>query len=268
MITLTGKITSGTINYGTISNSVSITSTADIVNTSNSNSETSFAISNSSTGALTISGGTVSATSGYAVCNNTGTVSISGGTVSATSGYAVYDQSFGTGGKITVSGTTKVISASPFATIAVMTSIYGNTKLEMTGGTVENTGTGTAMSLPRLSISGGTVSATSGYAVTASDSYAYVYITVSGTAKVTSATTTKSTIYLRYNETDTALNITGGTVENTGSGKAIENDSKCAISITGGTVSAPLGYAVYNRGTGKVTIGPGATIVGNNYGIQ
>jgi hypothetical protein len=148
--------------------------------------------------------------------------------------------------------------------------------LEITGGTVRNTSTGTGNAIRNAStgavtISGGTVSATTGYAVY---NYSTGKIAVSGTALVTSANTNtaQGTIYLASSGTaiDVRLEITGGTVQNTSTtnGNAIRNNSTGAVSITGGTVSkaGEGNYAVYKGGTGTVTI-TGATIVGNNYGM-
>jgi len=196
-LTLTGKITANVSNTssGTISISspVSVTSGADITNTNTNDSANAVysrgalaitggtvsaagmspAVYNNSTGAVTISGGTVSATgsNGYAVSNaSTGAVSISGGTVSATgwNGRAVYNASTG---KITVSqaagATTLVTSANTDAaqgTIYLRDSGSGTAaRLEITGGTVENTSatTGNAIrndSTGAVTISGGTVS--------------------------------------------------------------------------------------------------------------
>ncbi|GBU23950.1 hypothetical protein R83H12_00570 [Fibrobacteria bacterium R8-3-H12] len=111
-ITLEGKITS--INSSRtiyLINGASIASTADIANT--------------------YSGGT-------AVYNNgAGTVNISSGTVSATTGIAIYNYSYG---KITVSGDAKVTSANSYGTIYIANSNTATaTRLEITGGTVENT---------------------------------------------------------------------------------------------------------------------------------
>jgi hypothetical protein len=123
-----------------------------------------------------------------------------------------------------------------------------------------------------IKISGGTVSAKSSFAVCAVSSSGNVTgtITVSGTAKVTSANTgtTSGTIVIgEGSATTTRLEITGGTVENTSAttGNAIYNDYPGAVIISGGTVSkaGDGNYAVYNNGTGTVTIGDGATIVGN-----
>ena len=239
-----------------------------------------------STGAaVTISGGTVSATTGNAVHTNLGStaVTISGGTVSATTGVAVYSNSTG---KITVSGTAKVTSAN--ITDNRGTIYLANqgsttaTRLEISGGTVENTAndanartvyndsdycrveiTGGTVSATMgaavydaksstINISGGTVSATTGIAVYAGSSSTSGKITVSGTAKITSANTTatQGTIYLQNNNNSTLrLEIQSGTIENTASGGyAIYNDS----GVTSGSVPD----------TRQVTISTSATITG------
>jgi uncharacterized protein YjdB len=145
LVTLTGKITSsnssassvGTIHIG---NSVSVTSTADIAN----RTENGYAIYNNSPGAVNITGGTVSATTGVAVYNNST-------------------------GKITVSGTAKVTSANTDGLLGTIyladngTATAIATRLEITGGTVENTSTGSGYTVHNassgaVSISGGTVS--------------------------------------------------------------------------------------------------------------
>jgi hypothetical protein len=203
------------------------------------------AVYNASTGTVTISGGTISATTGTAVYNySTGTVTISGGTVSATTGNAVYN---GSTGLITVSGDAVVTSAntsSPYGTIHLASS-GTSVRLNITGGTVENTATssiGIAVynySTGAITISGGTVSATTGYAV--------------------------------YNYSTGAITISGGTISAT-TGHAVFNGSTGAVTISGGTVSATTGYAVYNYSTGTVIIsggtvsGPSRAVYNNSTG--
>jgi len=94
------------------------------------------------------------------------------------------------------------------------------------------------------------------------------------TTLVTSAntSTTSGTIHIASGtSTDVRLEITGGTVENTSTttGSVIRNNSAGAVRITGGTVSkaGDADYAVYNNSGGAVTIGAGAAIAGNNYGV-
>jgi len=232
------------------------------------------AVHNASTGGITVSGGTVSVTNGYAVENeSTGTVTISGGTVSATTNVAVHNASTG---KITVSETAKVTStntSSSSGTIYLSNSGASTAvRLEITGGIVENTAGGTAVYNPSpgtVTISGGTVSATSGYAVFNTSTGK---VTVSGTAKITSANTSNDsgTVCLAYSGTATAvrLEITGGTIENTGNnGNAVFNGSTGGVTISGGTVtkSGTGGYAVFNTNANAMLTlsgNPGPTITG------
>jgi hypothetical protein len=283
VVTLTGKITSSMSSNtsGTIvtANAVAVTSTADI---GNSVSGYANAVYHNSTGAFTISGGTVSAYTGGAVAvynNSTGTVTISGGTVQATStgGHAVHNASTG---KITISQpagtTTKVTSSNNSTNNGTIYLADSGTatavRLEITGGTVENTNNSgnysTANTIYNAStggvtISGGTVSAVKGVAVYNNSTGK---ITVSGTTtKVTSANDTSGynrTIYLANSGTATTarLEITGGTVENTSSGDAVYNDSTGGVTISGGTVSSLL-YSI-----GAVTISGGTVSRESNWG--
>ena len=141
------------ITNGTVENTAAGTNARTIYNSGNGTVTISGGavtgtegrtVDNNSTGAINISGGTVSATTGRAVNNGSanGAINVSGGTVSATSGIAVYNFA----GKVTVSGTTtKVTSrnqASSEGTITIVDDSAVNTsplRLEVTGGTVENT---------------------------------------------------------------------------------------------------------------------------------
>jgi len=169
-VTLSGKITSAGVGmYATdsstinIFNNVSLTSSADIVNTG-----IGSAINNTG-GKTTITGGTVRATGSYAVNNtNSGTVDITGGTITANSS-AVYNN---TNTKVTISGTAMITSADTGGTIFLPAMGSGTTvRLEISGGTVENTrDNGRAVynfSFGGITITGGTIRATgnNGYAV-------------------------------------------------------------------------------------------------------
>ncbi|GBU25688.1 hypothetical protein R83H12_02343 [Fibrobacteria bacterium R8-3-H12] len=175
-ITLTGKITSSADGTISLTNGASITSTAaEITSTdkycyaiSNNagtvtisggtvTSDQYIAISNNA-GTVTINGGTVKGAgaidsygNGTVTISNgtvmgsvsnsgTGTVNISGGTVSATDGRAVYISSTG---KIIVSGNAKVTPANTSSTDGTIVISSSSTetanRLEITGGTVENT---------------------------------------------------------------------------------------------------------------------------------
>jgi len=173
-------------------------------------------------------------------------------------------------GTFDVRDSVSVTSSADIANSGGYAAIWHNSTgtLTISGGTITsplyNTSTGT------VNITGGTV--------TVSDIAVYNVsgkIIVSGTAKVTSASTNTAggTIFLvNSSATTPRLEITGGRVENTSttSGNAIRNDSKGTVSITGGTVSkaGDGNFAVFNGGIGTVTIGAGATIVGNKYGVN
>jgi hypothetical protein len=235
LITLTGSITGNNqINTaGTIVvDGPSITSTAEIANTGNTNGRT---INNVGIGSVTITGGRVSATQGWAIRNQTtGEINIFGGTVSTSvsgsSGNAISNGS----GEVNISGGT--VSASGDINFRA---INGSGRINISGGTVTG-GDGAAINL----VSG--------------------IINVSGTADVTSANgfTIQGTITLENSGTSTAerLIITGGTVRNTVSGttgRAIQNNSTGAVNISGGTVSAPTGRAIHNNITGAINISGG-----------
>ena len=280
LITLTGKLTSTTpsANNGTIylKNDASVSSQADIANTATGSAA---AIYNDVSGTLTISGGTVKTTgdNAYPILNvGDGAINITGGTVEAsgTSAPAIIGGAFSSLiGKITVSGDAVVTSKNTSAVTGTIIIADGNdatdVRLEITGGTVENTAdNGIAVyntTKGAVEISGGTVSTTTGVAVWNNN---IGKITVSGTAKVTSARTgnLEGTIYLANNgtATDCRLEITGGTIENTATNRAVRNDSPGAIDISGGTVSATIGFAVWNDFIGKITVSGTAMVTSAN----
>jgi len=268
LITLTGKISSAVefnanTNSGTIAigNAVSVTSGADITNTTDA---VGVPISHNSTGALTITGGTLSTPKGNAVYNrSSGSVTITGGTLSVigTTYPTLYNNSTGavniSGGTVQATTNTAVYNASTGAV-----NISGGTVTATTGTAVWNDSTST------ITISGGTISVTTGYAVV---NYSTGKITVSqatgATTKITSANTeaNQGTIYSRDNGTATAarLEITGGTIENTSTGNAIYNNSTGAVNISGGTISATTGCSVYmNNSSAMLTLDGSPAITG------
>jgi len=202
-------------------------------------------------GTITISGGTVSATTGSAVCNqSTKAVTISGGTVSVTAaigtGAAVRNQ--GTGA-ITISGGTVSLTGGGCAVDQ-----QGTGTITISGGRVESTSTAVNGSGSAITISGGTVLARSS-AVDCNRNSASV--SVSGTATVTS-TGDRSTISLGY--PSNTFNMTGGRVENTGTGNAVSSSNSSGaigiITISGGTISTTTGMAVHSN-IGTITISGG-----------
>lgn len=196
-------------------------------------------------------------------------------------------------------------------TISLTNGSAGQETLSIIGGTVESTGQGTAISnraggtvnvsggtvnggsaailnagTGEITVTGGEVNGNTGNAIFNQDSG---LITISGTAKVTSAnTSTDSGTIELYGEAagNEVLKLTGGTVENTSNnGVAIYNNGQGKISISGGkvtsmdpgetkgtiylkdgttgeeilsvaggTVSANESPAIYNASTGLITI--------------
>jgi uncharacterized repeat protein (TIGR02543 family) len=250
VITVSGnttKITSASTNYTIYLAKVGTETTARFVINSGTVENTGSggsAIYNSSTGAIdvfggtvsattgeaiynygytvTISGGTVMATSGYAIYihySSPGAINVSGGVVSATSGYAIYKNSpINLGGyynNINVSGTAKITSAN---TSTNGGTIYNIGKLNINGGTIENTSSGNAIYVYNHSNDANTVNVQGG-----------VVKSESGNAISNSGT----------------LNILSGTVSTNGSGKSAISSER-TVKITGGTISATQssGYAV------------------------
>jgi len=236
-ITLAGKITSATSGE-IITNSASISSTADIANT-NYNGR---AVYNEGTGTVTISGGTVSATSSsYAVRNaGAGTVTIIGGTVS---GYNAVDNT-GTGTVTISGGTVSATSSSGYA--------------------VYNTGTGT------VTISGGTVSATSssGYAVR--NQGAGTVAIIGGTVTVSTSNNNANGTIIRWNTTapKTYTAFTNNDITRTpttATAKWLNKDGKAGIDYANAnnTVTGfiPVEGVIVNKATPTVTIWPTATTI-------
>ena len=313
---ITSAVNDDTIGTIYIVGSVSVTSKADIANTCLENySNLGTAIYNNSTGTVSITDGTVSAIKGRGRgLYSKGTVTITGGTFSTAGGSGVANSGTLTitggtflaagGSGVANSGTLTITGGTFSATTSSMgeagTALLSSGTVSITGGTFSATsGRAVHNSFGTITISGGTFSATLGYPVLNSNGSGSVVIsggtvsspgniavynmyrgkiTVSGTAKISSANTDIShgTIYLEdltiYSNvtpdaTTVMLEITGGTVENTSAttGNAVYTRSTGAVSITGGTVSkaGDGNYAVYKGSSPTVTIGPGATIVGN-----
>jgi len=105
-----------------------------------------------------------------------------------------------------------------------------------------------------VNITGGTVSATTGYAV-------WNYFGTVNISGGTVAATTTTGIAV-YNELGT-VNISGGNVSAT-TGVAIWNYDTGKINISGGTVSATTGVAILNSWTGKITISETAKVTSKN----
>jgi formylglycine-generating enzyme required for sulfatase activity len=267
-VTLAGKITGNTTTSATgtitIANTVSVTSKADITNTGSGG----IAVYNNSSGALTFSGGTVQMTQN--------------------SGAAVYNASTG---KITVSGTTTKITSVAASSDGSSCTIYlaapssdnTNVRLEILGGTVENTQSGsgasnrataiTNASSGSVNISGGTVQTTT----TGSGGYT-IRNNSSGAINISGGTVSTVSAFAVSNFANGTVNISGGTVQGTGAdGYAVQNgttsDSPATtgtINISGGTVQAtgPSGArAVGNNSNGTVNIS-GGTVSSTNIAVN
>jgi len=317
LVTLTGKLTSSsTTSAGIIriSGSASVNSKADLTATSSG-----YMIYKEGTGTLEISDGTVLAATDSAVYNSGGTLNVTGGIVQA----SVTSSSSGTvyiynGSTVNISGGTVTTTSQGNAVF-----IYKG-DINISNGTVSSTGSGNAVynsdSQNTLTMTGGTITASSRTAVyntgtvnisggTISTGYYPALehystsrkVTISGSAKLTSANTSTSTgtilLSSPYGVTSNVrLDIQGGTIENTStaangnaiyngsvsgitmsagavsttatSGRAILNNSTGALTVTGGTITAPVNstaYAIYNASTGTVSVS-GATVTGQKYG--
>jgi hypothetical protein len=254
------EITGGTVENTATGNAVYNASTGAV---NISSGTVSGGVRNESTGAINISGGTVQSTKGRVIYNaSTGPVNISGGTVSATESIAILNASTG---KITVSQAnaatpTLITSANtqtPWqskGTIQIANSVTTTTDvlLEITGGTVENTGgKGIAVSIDgygTINISGGTVSATAGYAVL--NNYSTVNI---------SGGTFSATTGIAVDNNSGMINISSGMVSVT-EGTAVQNRYDGVINITGGTISATTGKAIGSANPG-VTVTTPPTVI-------
>jgi len=294
----------GTINIsgGTVettgTSSVAVTSTSKgkitvsgnaLIISQNTNSTTPGTIYISDNGITTgacleITGGKVenTANNGSTIYNNsTGAIDINGGTVQAANGAAIYSNSTG---KITVSGTTLITSSvstiggSWIGTIHLVNKgTTADVRLEITGGTVENTSNGITIcneSFGIVNISGGTISGNyngvvNNYCgilnISGGTIFSPTGVTIwnggsnGGTINITGGTiSTMGDIKDAILSYKGYINISGGTVSTT-TGRAIGcNSSPVEINISGGTVSATIGNAIVNSyPAGKVNISGG-----------
>ena len=235
------------------------------------------AVLNQSTGTVNIFSGELMTTAGNTIHNqSTGTVNISGGEVSSATGYAVYAQ--GTG-KVTIWDDPS-ISDSPFLTTGGSSTIYvanatGNieVRLEITGGTVQNTGATNNSchaiynaSSGIVDISGDTTvqnynsSGTAGNTWTINNSSNGI-INMSDDVKVQNFSTDASARAIN-NNAGGEVNISGGDVTSI-AGRTIHNQSTGTVNISGGEISSTTGYVIYAQGAGKITIFDDPSIQGS-----
>ena len=263
LITLKGKITSegNTLHDYTIKleNNVSIDSGADIKKAGAG--VNSYAVWNAGSGTLNIIGGTIEGTGDVIYNDSSGSVNITGGIVSATMQIAIHN--YGSEGIINISGG-EVYAAS---------GAVSGEEINISGGII-STETGTAVSGVNINISGGTISSNTGIAIQNYGGKLTITEDPGKTTLITSknSNTSDGTINIKNDpgQPELGLIMTGGRVENTASGHAIYNEGDTALEISGGTVSANQGTAIYHSDrtyTSKTTIYGTAIITSANTGL-
>ena len=208
-------------------------------------------LASNGTGKLTMSGGEVRNTSAErnAIQNqyNPGVIEITGGIVSAINNQAIYQQLAGSSISISQANSEVPTIISSLNTRTGGGTIgLGNGVLNISGGTVQNMAESTnAIAIYNnvgggsysLNISGGKVEANTGMAILQSGSS---FVTISGTALVTSANTDSNQGTIRL--TGGALEINAGTVQNTAhptneNARSITRSGGYTVEINGGTVT-------------------------------
>ena len=211
-VSVTGGKVSGTRSV--IDNRGTVRVTGGTVKNNSTNTTEEFAIKNSDNGRVIIDGGEVSGPfTIFMPSNSTSTVNVNGGNVTSLSNYAIESQGKGsisvTGGEIFGNG--GAIRCSEYSTATVH--VTGGKLTSTTFWTIFNYGTGSGT---------GSLSVTDARVEGKSNVYGAIYhrgtgkFTIGGTAVVTSASnSTLGTVNMVGNS---ALEITGGTVENTSTG--------------------------------------------------
>jgi hypothetical protein len=233
-------------------------------------------ILNNSSGEINISGGIISSTGNYSstVYNtSTGEVIISGGEVSASGiqGIAIYNNSIG---KITVSGDARVISANqdidfPGTIYLKNAGTATDVRLEITGGTVENTADGGIAvynnSTGAIDINGGAVKATGDF-----DGISKASAVVNfGTTTISGGTVEATGQYGIAVDNHSTTTITGGSVEANGE-LCIALINNGSVTISGGTVQAikeALGTVVNMSGTVAISGGMVRSFMNNGCAV-
>ncbi len=225
-----------------------------------------YAIYNLINGTVFINGAnTVVTAQKHAIFNN-GKVEMSNGTVTSTAGYAVYNNSY--------KGVTFTMTGGNLNTINDYAIYNVSATVNISGGTVTSTGSigisnaSSGSSIPTATLSGGTVSGgTYGIINTGT-------LSISGTAEIVGATyginnrnsvemsggtVTGSTAGIN-NESESLLNMTGGTVISTGASylyPAIYLRTGCSLTASGGNVLTENGATgIYMIGDCTVDISP------------
>jgi len=271
-VTLTGKVQNSGINVDIVymTNGASITSVADITNTSGR------AIFNTGTGTVTVTGGTVSTSSENAIYSQ-GPVDVNSGTVKATTGVAICLSSLAVTNipAVSISGNALVTSGNTKAAEGTIL-VDGYCNVNISGGTVSNTSsTGRAINCNgwgnKLTISGGTISSGSGsFAINHTNG---ANITINGgsiSGGVALNTTGASKIYISGSAklTGSALGLEYGTI--------MVSNERGEIRMTGGEVShtgvptafANVGNAILFTNNGYMEISGGKVTANGNVGIR
>ena len=255
-----GTITIGNQASGSNSSIASVTSDADIRNTSTGSSTWQYAVlsrlsANNST--MTINGGTISvaatSTASAALQLRYGSYVINNATITATAGYAI-QSNCGTNATLTISGTSKVTSQSGSAVYLTSNNLTVNDNVTISSGT----GPAIAFDIGTVTINGGTITSAAPTTFNSggrTDNH--------GTIRLGAVYYTNSTV----NRPSTLI-INGGTVSNTHStnGYAIsvrylpdyQNQVYSDIKLNGGTITAPV-TAINNLGyeTSMITLSGG-----------
>jgi|GEM_PF-5677934 len=284
-VTIYGKLSTTyaiTTNPGfiTINDGVTLNS---YVNVDYAIGTSTYSIINVANGKLNVMGGTLSTTTGRVVTNNTsGVLNVMGGTLTATTGWAIY----GVGaGKITISedpalpGSTLVTSGGGY-TVDIF-AVTGNTdvRLEVTGGTLQNTGAITSTntvvrnaSAGVVKVTGGTVQNTAGTSdLRTINNNSTGTVEISGGKVHNAGTNTQCRTIMSTGP----VYVSGGTVSATGGPSILTSGGNSALTISGGTVSSANSHAIYaESGFATITIFddpgiPGAPLVsGGGHGIN
>ena len=235
-----GSVTAGgnSAIYSTGTSSVVTVNGGTVSNAASNNLNPAIQMNGSIGDNIFINGGTIQSTTtgGYAV-QTTGNVLVSGGLVTAINGRAI--------------------------------NLVGlNSRAQVTGGTVQTTGTGNAISTATSSVgtvanasvtvSGGTVTSTGGNAINVTGEFSTVTVT-GGTVSTSATSSTASSPHNAINSsgTSSAITVNGGTVS---------APSTIGINTTGVNASVSVGGTAQvssNTGTAIQTTGSGSSVTIN-----
>jgi hypothetical protein len=169
----------------------------------------------------------------------------------------------GTSGYLSVNGSTttltindeKLTITGAYYTYGTVRPVTSGATVLLKAGTIANTGSGAGIysstSGTSIQVTGGAVSAASGYGINNGSS---------GTVTITEGTVSSVSSRAIYNSTSGAVNIEGGTISSDAS-SAIANSG--TLTIDGGTISADAAAAITNSGTLDVDGGAVSSATGS-----